>query len=109
MAVMSAAKPSDSVSARNSMAIPPSREEDQAYDSRMEPVRVAPYTTSTTQNAMKDVSIEAAARRPVHRSGKGRLKRDAAPSSVRRAAGDPTPTSSAQAKGTADIMRRRPH
>ncbi len=107
MAAESAANASESRSTRNSIAMPPSCDVDQApYDRSWVPLPVVPCTTNATNKAANDIVIDAAGERAVHRSGRGRLMSDAPPSSASRTAGDPTPTSTSQASGTLGIMRR---
>ena len=57
------------------------------------PVPVAAYTISAMESAAQAMTIDPPASGAVHRSGSGRLRIDAAPSSASRMAGAPTPTS----------------
>src|SRR5262249_49410405 len=104
MAAESAAKPSETRSTRNSIAMPPSWKVDQApYESSRAPVPVALYTMRATDKVVHAIIIEPAAREPVHRSGNGLLRSDPQPSSANRTAGDPTPTSTSHPRETLGI------
>src|SRR5438093_12320045 len=94
MAAERAANASDIRSTRNSIAMPPSWEDDHApYDSSRVPTPVAASTTNAAASAAHATSIELAASVLVQRSGSDRLMIAAPPSSANRSAGDPTPTS----------------